>query len=151
MYKVKEITPAAAREVTELLAQLTGVRDELIEVAEQIRIVDARDYCRLVGVYDDGDGAGRPVGLGVAVLFENICPSLSPTMLIETVVVDEAYRRQGIGTMIVRHFERIAGDAGCRYITLNSQKSRTPAHEMYKKLGYTQDYSFQKIKNPDIG
>jgi GNAT superfamily N-acetyltransferase len=146
MFSINEVSPANAVQAAELLYQLTGAKDDIVDVAEHIRKLNNNKAYHVIGVY-----AGETlVGLGSAIIFHNICPGLSPTMLIETVVIDKDFRRRGAGTMIVKHFEALAEDEGCRYITLNSEQNRTDAHAMYLKLGYVKDYSFQKIFNPDI-
>ena len=49
--------------------------------------------------------------------------------------VDERYRHQGIGSMIIREVERIAREKGCRVVTLGTASYM--ARPFYEKHGYT--------------
>jgi GNAT superfamily N-acetyltransferase len=55
--------------------------------------------------------------------------------LLEELWVDERYRHQGIGSMIIREVERIAREKGCRVVTLGTASYM--ARPFYEKHGYT--------------
>ncbi|MCR5782213.1 MAG: GNAT family N-acetyltransferase [Clostridia bacterium] len=56
-------------------------------------------------------------------------------VLLEDLWVDERYRHQGIGSMIIREVERIAREKGCRVVTLGTASYM--ARPFYEKHGYT--------------
>ena len=56
-------------------------------------------------------------------------------VLLEELWVDERYRHQGLGTMIIREVERIAIEKGCRVVTLGTASYM--ARPFYEKHGYT--------------
>ena len=56
-------------------------------------------------------------------------------MFLDTLWVDERYRHQGIGSMIIREVERIAREKGCRVVTLGTASFM--ARPFYEKNGYT--------------
>lgn len=56
-------------------------------------------------------------------------------MFLDTLWVDERYRHQGIGSMIIREIERIARKKGCRVVTLGTASYM--ARPFYEKHGYT--------------
>ena len=56
-------------------------------------------------------------------------------VLLEELWVDERYRHQGLGSMIIREAERIAGEKGCRVVTLGTASYM--ARPFYEKHGYT--------------
>lgn len=63
-------------------------------------------------------------------------------------LVEESYRRQGIGTKLMNEVEKIIKEKmGNGKIWLFSRFSRFPAHELYRKLGYDEnrDKAFVKI------
>lgn len=55
---------------------------------------------------------------------------------IDELVVDESFRRKGIGTELLDRIIRIAAEKGCRRIELDSALHRTKAHEFYEKCGF---------------
>jgi ribosomal protein S18 acetylase RimI-like enzyme len=57
---------------------------------------------------------------------------------IEDVVVDEAYRRQGIGTALTRAALARARAAGARRVDLTSRPTREAANRLYRRLGFVQ-------------
>ncbi|MBR3502652.1 MAG: GNAT family N-acetyltransferase [Clostridia bacterium] len=56
-------------------------------------------------------------------------------MFLNDLWVDERYRHQGIGSMILREVERIAREKGCRVVTLGTASYM--ARPFYEKHGYT--------------
>ena len=56
-------------------------------------------------------------------------------MFLDTLWVDERYRHQGIGSIIIREVERIAKVRGCRVVTLGTASYM--ARPFYEKHGYT--------------
>ena len=65
-------------------------------------------------------------------------------VLLEELWVDERWRRQGIGSMIIREVERIAREKGCRVVTLGTASFM--ARPFYEKHGYT---VFTTLKKPN--
>ena len=65
-------------------------------------------------------------------------------ILLNELWVDERYRHQGIGSMIIREVERIAKEKGCRVVTLGTASYM--ARPFYEKHGYT---VFTTIKTPN--
>lgn len=58
------------------------------------------------------------------------------TMLIEDLVVDENYRRQGIGQRMVGLAEEMAMRRGCCAVELNSNLFREETHRFWEAMGY---------------
>ena len=56
-------------------------------------------------------------------------------VLLEELWVDERYRHQGLGSMIIREAERIAKEKDCRVVTLGTASYM--ARPFYEKHGYT--------------
>ncbi len=65
-------------------------------------------------------------------------------MFLDTLWVDEHWRHQGIGSMIIREVERIAKEKGCRVVTLGTASYM--ARPFYEKHGYT---VFTTLKKPN--
>ena len=63
-------------------------------------------------------------------------------VLLEDLWVDENYRHQGLGSMILREVERIAREKGCRVVTLGTASYM--ARPFYEKHGYTVFTTLQK-------
>ena len=64
-------------------------------------------------------------------------------VLLNALWVDERYRHQGIGSMILREVERIAREKGCRVVTLGTASYM--ARPFYEKHGYTVFTTTQRL------
>ncbi len=60
-------------------------------------------------------------------------------MVIEDVIVDKNYRRQSIGSQLMRELEKRAIERICSNIIFVTESTRTVAVEFYRSLGYEVD------------
>jgi predicted N-acetyltransferase YhbS len=79
-------------------------------------------------------------GCVVGSLYLQIVPNLShgarPWAILENMIVDSRYRRQGIGRLLLEHALNSAREAGCYKVQLLSNKKRTEAHIFYRASGF---------------
>jgi GNAT superfamily N-acetyltransferase len=57
--------------------------------------------------------------------------------VVENVVTDEAYRRQGIGKRLIEMAIEFAKSRGCYKVCLLSNSTRAGAHKFYEELGFS--------------
>jgi len=79
---------------------------------------------------------GRLVGTVHLVVIPHLSRSCKPSGLLESMVVDEAYRRKGVGAALLREAERLAREADCYKLALSSNLARPGAHRFYSRLGW---------------
>jgi predicted N-acetyltransferase YhbS len=79
---------------------------------------------------------GFIVGTTVLLIVPNLSHNALPWAIIENVIVNEKYRRRGIGKLMMDYCRNRAKEAGCYKVQLLSNKKRTEAHEFYKSIGY---------------
>ena len=79
---------------------------------------------------------GEVIGTIVLLIVPNLSHSASPWALVENVVVDEGYRRRGVGRQLMDYAIARAIEAGCYRIVLTSDKRRGDAHRFYQSLGF---------------
>jgi L-amino acid N-acyltransferase YncA len=96
-----------------------------------IQIQKATGYNLLVA-----EEQGNVIGTMVLIIVPNLSHSALPWATIENVVVDEEYRRRGIGRLLMDYATARAKEAGCYKIQLISDKRRTESHKFYRNLGY---------------
>ena len=82
------------------------------------------------------DADGRIVGTVHLVVIPHLSRSCKPSGLLESMVVDEAYRRKGVGAALLREVQRLALEAGCYKLALSSNLARGGAHRFYSRLGW---------------
>jgi len=78
-----------------------------------------------------------------------ICQILESDFKVELggLIVDEQYRRKGVGKHLLDSVEKWASDKGCTKISVRSGSTRKEAHVFYEKVGYKkvkEQYTFRK-------
>jgi ribosomal protein S18 acetylase RimI-like enzyme len=67
-------------------------------------------------------------------------------------LVEEAYRKRGIGTLLMNHAVRVAKDKGARMLVLETQTNNASAIEFYLSLGFDLiGLDITAYSNEDIG
>ncbi|MEI7512052.1 MAG: GNAT family N-acetyltransferase [Candidatus Uhrbacteria bacterium] len=102
----------------------------------------------LVAVDDSLGEPGKIVGMATLVVIEQF---VGVRGRIEDVVVDQDYRKQGIGRELVLRLHEAAKERRVKMITLSSQQYRTEANRLYVSIGYkpvdTNVYVFELPKD----
>jgi GNAT superfamily N-acetyltransferase len=125
---VREALPADAQRIRVLAGQL-GYEVPLEHVERQVQRVDAERTIFVAVV----PRAGVIGWVGVA-LREAITDSGRAD--IEGLVVEDEYRGNGVGRLLVGAAEEWARKRGCTSLRLVANVVRERAHEFYKRLGY---------------
>jgi GNAT superfamily N-acetyltransferase len=90
------------------------------------------------------EAAGQVVGVaGAGVGLQYAGDGIRGQLL--ALVVDELWRRRGIGAALVATVERWLRERGADAVVVNSRHSRLDAHRFYKQLGY-QDTGLRFVK-----
>lgn len=88
---------------------------------------------------------GTLCGSLLGVVFEDICDTCRPILLVENVAVLEAYQGKGVGRRMFQEVERWAKEEwNCHYEILVSGNQRTGAHQFYRALGFDEVKGFKK-------
>ena len=115
-------------------------KEEAIYIGEKINEIVPREVDEEEFVLKVENENGEIIGGCVAEAYEYHWSRV----LLEDLWVDERYRHQGIGSMIIREVERIAREKGCRVVTLGTASYM--ARPFYEKHGYTVFYIYEGSK-----
>ena len=118
-----------AIDATEAEMQRNPSQDDFLRVFSEINSLPG---CELIVAEEDGE----VIGTTMLMIVPNLSHKALPWAVVENVVVDEKYRRKGIGKLMMDYCEKRAEEAGCYKVQLLSNKSRKEAHEFYKSIGY---------------
>jgi ribosomal protein S18 acetylase RimI-like enzyme len=113
-----------------LLCQLDYAVDADEAARRTLRVRAAKDHHALVAEID-----GRVVGL--LHVYERPALEKPSEAVVQTLVVDEARRQEGVGKALMREAEAWARARALTSITLHTRIDREGAQTFYAKLGYT--------------
>ena len=102
---------------------------------------DPQKYLLVAEDKDTGTLCGSLLG----VVFEDICDSCRPILLVENVAVLEDYQGKGVGRRMFQEIEAWGKQVwNCHYEILVSGMNRTGAHKFYQALGFEEVKGFKK-------
>ena len=126
---LRPITRDDVAQCLSLLAQL-GYQMTLDEAMRRVgEVLSAPDHSALVA-----EMAGRVAGL--LHVFARPAIENPREAVVQAIVVDEAFRRTGVGRTLMAEAERWGRGRDCRSVALSSNVMRAPAHAFYAALGY---------------
>jgi N-acetylglutamate synthase-like GNAT family acetyltransferase len=127
---IRDATEADAAALTRLIGQLGYPTDEAGVRRRLARIMASAADRLFVAEVD-----GRVVGLAGI----HTSPSLGhdgDAAKVSAIVVDDSFRRAGIGRALLEAVEAEARARDCGLVFLTTAERRTDAHEFYRQLGW---------------
>ena len=90
-------------------------------------------------IYLGGFASGELVSACCAAIVPNLTRSGRPYAVIENVITDSAWRRQGVGRAVLGALVERCWQRGCYKVMLMSGNARGTAHEFYEAIGFDRD------------
>lgn len=120
--------PAIAR----LHAHFWGEQSDIAEMATTLRRLESdQDHCFLAARID-----GACIGTATGVVCHGLYGGADAYLVIEDVVVDPSYRRQGVATALLAELECFARDHSCKQMILLTEAVRSDADALYRAAGF---------------
>ncbi len=143
--QIREASADDLRQVLALYAQ-PGFDDSQVLDIKQALAISAR-FARYPSyrlfVACDRQAPDRVLGSYALLVMDNLAHLGAPSAIVEDLVVDVRYRRQGIGREMISHAVAQAHEAGSYKLALSSNRHREGAHAFYESLGFERyGYSF---------
>lgn len=140
MTTVRKATKKDITRILELYRQLVITTSP----TEQDHSINPNDYQRAFDQIQAFTGynllvaeeQGEVIGTLVLIIVPNLSHRALQWAVVENMVVEERYRRQGIGKLLMDYAIARAKEAGCYKIQLSSDKRREEAHQFYKSQGF---------------
>jgi GNAT superfamily N-acetyltransferase len=127
---IREVRVADARRIAELLGQLGYPADE-DAVGRRLERLECSE-ADATWVAEDG---GELVGL-VGIHVSQVLAYDGDAAKVSEIVVDDRYRRRGIGARLMEVAEDEARRRGCVVLFLTTAERRKDAHAFYRRLGF---------------
>ena len=106
-------------------------------------ITDSKIYC-VVGEID-----GRLVASCTLIIIPNLTRGARPYGLIENVVTHPEYRKQGIGSNLLRHALQLAWEKHCYKVMLLTGRKQEETLRFYEKAGFQRGIKTGFVAKPD--
>lgn len=113
---IPQLGPGKPTPTREQLSALVGSEASILLIARYPEETDSIRGVLTLGIY--------PVPTGVR-------------SIVEDVIVDEKFRRNGIAEALLKKAIEVAREAGAGNVSLSANGSRDAANELYHKLGFT--------------
>ena len=128
--KVRPATTADAVDISALCDQL-GYPASSEQVAKRIKAIQRLDDHTLLVAH----GSNSTL-IGWVHIY--LCPLVVADLEAEIggLIVDEGYRGQGVGKLLMRYAEIWSSEKGCQALRLRSNIIRKNAHVFYEQIGY---------------
>ena len=131
--KIRQATASDIPAMTELFRKDLGYAESTLEIVEK-QFAGLDNSREAVFVAEAGDDSGHITGV---IHVEKYNVLYFPTMAnILGIAVASDFRRQGIGSALLKRAEEWARENGAYSMRLNSGESRKQAHEFYRSQGY---------------
>jgi GNAT superfamily N-acetyltransferase len=94
---------------------------------------------------------GECIGTATGVVCHGLYGGYDTYMVIEDMVVDPGYRRQGVASALLSHLESVALERGCNQVILLTEAVRADAVALYRANGFEARWTgFKKKLNRQI-
>ncbi len=136
---IKKYTPETANRVRELLIQLSRSGKDRGEIPEEWfnDLINSPYHDMLLAIDDTAESKDCEDGkiVGIATLSVIMGPIIRKNAYLEDFVTDEAYRGQGVGSMLWSSMLMWAKAKGCQELNFTSGKGREAAWKFYENRG----------------
>lgn len=141
MRTIRRALPEDADKIGNLYGQLNTLSTPVV-LPERIAVIAASDHTFLLVCDDDGEIiASALVCLCQDAMFEN-----QPFAVVENVIVDAGYQREGIGKSLMDYIEELCLQQDCSKIMLQSSSENRNARDFYTAMGYNPNAKMGFIK-----
>jgi len=126
---LKQATPSTLRDINQLIATLREDKGKTAGTLPQLRSIVSDKNTAVVVAID-----GKRI-IGIATLYI-VRKFGTITGDIEDVIINEAYRGQGLGEKIMKKLIAVVRAKKMNSVRLTSRPSRIAANKLYQKLGF---------------
>ena len=141
MHQIREAVPSDADSISELYRTL--VQDDSIDVRETriAELATSNTSFLLIGEVER-----KIAATALLLICDDVMYGAQPFAVVENIVVSDGYRRQGLGSALMKRIELICFEKDCSKTLLSSSRDRTPAHKFFRKLGFNDKLKIGFVK-----
>lgn len=128
--------------ISQLHVHFWDAPSDVAAMSDALRLLrDDPDHVLLAARVD-----GICIGTATGVVCHGLYGGFDTYLVVEDVVVDEAHRRTGVASALIRELERFAQERGCRQMIALSERVRLDAYALYRAVGFESRWTGFKKK-----
>ena len=141
-YAIRRLAEEDIQSLALLYTQFWGVESDCVKMKKKFAELRGNPRYAIFCATADGYVVGSIMGI----LCDEIYGDCRPFLLMEDLIVDQAYRRRGIGKALVAELEDFAREHDCSQIQFITETHRQDAVAFYASLGFdtTKHVGFKK-------
>ena len=130
------------------LPDILGLFRQLSRDGPVLRLIEAEAVFDTMNKYPDyhlyvARRCRTTLGTFTLLIVENLAHMGARIGFIENIIVDNDWRRKGIGKRMMQYAMQKCREAGCYKLVLSSNRARVYAHKFYENIGFDQHgYSY---------
>lgn len=133
--KIRPILERDMEDLARLYEQFWNEESSVRKMKELFKKLEGDENYIFLACEIDGSVAGSVSG----VVCQELYGDCRPFMVIENFIVDEEFRRQGIGTTLMSEIEKHASERECSHIHLITETDRLESRRFYESIGFDSD------------
>jgi len=122
--------------LAQLYEELSGEKTDICKMKENFKVMESNPNYVVLAAKESNLVVGSVMGI----ICLDLVHKCKPFMVIENVIVRNAWRGRGIGVKLMEGIEEIARRRECYYMMFVSGCHRKEAHQFYKTIGYDLDF-----------
>ena len=130
--KIRNLIKSDLPQLSKLYEQFWGEKSDILKMEEQYSIIES-EHSHIILVAESNNII---VGSVMGIVCNELYGECRPFLVVENMVVDKNFRRQGIGTVLLKELETAAKKLNCTQMILVTESDRTDACSFYEKYGF---------------
>jgi ribosomal protein S18 acetylase RimI-like enzyme len=134
--RLEQASDAAVNDINLLLPQVRSDPSQHKGSLADLQDIVENNWTSMIVAKDEK----RIIGMATIHIVNNMGKRIAH---VDDVVISDAYRKQGLGTKIMRELINVAKSRGVSQLRLTSRSARAAANKLYQKIGF-------KIANTNV-
>jgi ribosomal protein S18 acetylase RimI-like enzyme len=127
--RLEEASDAAVKDINLLLPQVRSDPSQHKGSLADLHDIVESNWTNMIVAKDEE----RIIGMATINIVNNMGKRIAH---VDDVVISDAYRRQGVGTKIIRELINVARSRGVSQLRLTSRSARIAANKLYQQMGF---------------
>ena len=130
--KIRNLIKSDLPQLSKLYEQFWGEKSDILKMEKQYSIIES-EHSHITLVAESNNII---VGSVMGIVCKELYDECRPFLVVENMVVDKNFRKQGIGTVLLKELETAAKKLTYTQMILVTESDSTDACSFYEKYGF---------------